>query len=68
MSEVIRTFQNARKEEVGRLTFNEKDYRLHLQSSASPGIDRRFRSEKGAATWWENNVDSETGKIRRRNA
>ena len=65
MSKVIRTFQNANKEEVGRLTFDEKDDRLHLQSSTPPGIDRRFRTEKGAANWWESNVDPETGKIRR---
>ena len=65
MSTVIRTFHNANKEEVGRLTFDEKDKRLHIQSSAPPGIDRRFRTEKGAANWWESNVDPETGKIRR---
>jgi hypothetical protein len=65
MPRIVRTFQNAKKEEVGRLTFDEKNERLHLQSSASPGIDRRFRTEKGAANWWESNVDPETGKIRR---
>ncbi len=65
MSKVIRTFQNAKKEEVGRLTFDEKDDRSHLQSPAPPGIDRRFRTEKGAANWWKSNVDPETGKIRR---
>ncbi len=65
MSKVIRTFQNTKKEEVGRLSFDEKDDRLHLQSAAPPGIDRRFRTEKGAANWWESNVDPETGKIRR---
>ncbi len=48
-----------------RLTFDEKDDRMHLQSSTPPGIDRRFRTEKGAANWWESNVDPETGKIRR---
>jgi len=69
MSKVIRTFQNANKEEVGRLTFDEKDDRLHLQSSTPPGIDRRFRTEKGAANWWESNVGSgnwENPKIARR--
>ena len=65
MSRVIRTFRNANNEEVGRLTFEEKDDRLHIQSVAPPGIDRRFRTEKGAANWWESNVDPETGKIRR---
>lgn len=65
MPKVIRTFHNAKKEEVGRLTFEEKDERLHIQSSAPPGIDRRFRTERGAASWWESNVDPETGKIRR---
>ena len=65
MSRVIRTFRNANNEEVGRLTFEEKDDRLHIQSVRPPGIDRRFRTEKGAANWWECNVDPETGKIRR---
>lgn len=65
MSRVIRTFRNANNEEVGRLTFDEKDERLHIRCSAPPGIDRRFRTEKGAANWWESNVDPETGKIRR---
>jgi len=65
MSRVIRTFRNANNEEVGRLTFEEKDDRLHIQSGAPPGIDRRFRTEKGAANLWESNVDPETGKIRR---
>jgi hypothetical protein len=65
MSKVIRTFHNVKNEEIGRLTFEEKDDRLHVQSSAPPGIDRRFRTEKGAADWWQSNVDPETGKIRR---
>jgi hypothetical protein len=65
MSRVIRTFHNVNKEEVGRLTFDETDDRLHLQSSAAPGIDRRFRTANGAANWWESNVDPEIGKIRR---
>jgi hypothetical protein len=65
MSKVIRTFHNVKNEEVGRLTFEENDDRLHVRSSASPGIDRRFRTERGAANWWQSNVDPETGKIRR---
>jgi hypothetical protein len=65
MARLIRTFHNAKNEEVGRLTFEEKDERLHLKSAAPPGIDRRFRTERGAANWWESNVDPETGKIRR---
>ena len=65
MSKIIRTFHNGQNEEVGRLTFEEKDDRLHVRSSAPPGIDRRFRTEKGAADWWQSNVDPETGKIRR---
>ena len=65
MSKLIKTFQNGKNEEVGRLTFDEKDDRLHIRSSTQPGIDRRFRTEKGAARWWESNVDPETGKIRR---
>jgi hypothetical protein len=65
MPRVIKTFQNAKKEEVGRLTFDEKDDHVHILSSTPPGIDRRFRTEKGAADWWESNVDPETGKIRR---
>jgi hypothetical protein len=65
MSKIIRTFHNGKNEEVGRLTFEEKDERLHVCSSAPPGIDRRFRTEKGAAHWWQSNVDPETGKIRR---
>lgn len=65
MSRVIRTFHNTNNEEVGRLTFEEKDDRLHIQSAAPPGIDRRFHTEKGAANWWLSNVDPETGKIRR---
>jgi hypothetical protein len=67
MSRVIRTFHNLKKEEVGRLTFDDRDDRLHLQSSTPPGIDRRFRTEKGAANWWEGNVDPETGLRRARN-
>ena len=65
MPKVIRTFQNGKNEEVGQLTFEEKDDRLHVRSSTTPGIDRRFRTEKGAANWWQSNVDPETGKIRR---
>lgn len=65
MPRLIRTFHNAKNEEVGRLTFEEKDERLHIHSSAPPGIDRRFRTERGAANWWDSNVDPETGKIRR---
>jgi hypothetical protein len=65
MSKLIRTFHNASQQEVGRLTFDEKDARLHIQSSTPPGVDRRFRTQKGAETWWESNVDPETGKIRR---
>jgi len=65
MSTLIRTFHNVKHEEVGRLTFDESDHRLHLQSAAPPGLDRRFRTEKGAANWWESNVDPETGKLRR---
>ncbi|MCU1241382.1 MAG: hypothetical protein JWO71_2108 [Candidatus Acidoferrum typicum] len=65
MSKIIRTFHNGNNEEVGQLTFEEKDDRLHVRSSASPGIDRRFRTEEGAANWWQSNVDPETGKIRR---
>jgi len=66
MSKVIQTFRNLKKEEVGRLTFDDRDDRLHLQSSAPPGIDRRFRTEKGAANWWESNVDPETGQRMKR--
>jgi hypothetical protein len=65
MPRVIRTFHNGKDEEVGRLTFDERDERLHIQSSTPPGIDRRFRTEKGVANWWESNVDPETGKIRK---
>jgi len=65
MPKLIRTFTNAKNEEVGQLTFEEKDERLHIRSSAPPGIDRRFRTEQGAADWWKSNVDPETGKIRR---
>jgi hypothetical protein len=65
MSKIIRTFHNCKNEEVGQLTFDEKDACLHLRTSAPPGIDRRFRTESGAANWWQSNVDPETGKIRR---
>jgi hypothetical protein len=65
MSKIIRTFHNGKNEEVGRLTFEEKDDRLHVRSSTPPGIDRRFRTESGAADWWQSNVDPETGKIQR---
>jgi len=67
MPKVIRTFHNAKKEEVGRLTFEEKDERWRIQSSAPPGIDRRFRTGRGAASWWESRSgDREDPKIARR--
>ena len=65
MARLIRSFHNLNNKEVGRITFDDKDNRLHLQSSTPPGIDRTFRTENGAANWWESNVDPETGKIRR---